>query len=150
MLEYRYKRRTSQFNIMGRIIRTGVSFPEDLLKAFDKIIRDLGIRSRSQAIQEAVRDFIAMNSWRIADGEVAGTILVRYSHEKYGIEEKLTDAQHEFLKLIPSALHIHISKEDCLLVIAVRGMASEIKELVKKLREAGRVKQLTYVMMPIC
>lgn len=134
---------------MGRIIRTGVSFPEDLLKTFDRIIRDLGIESRSQAIQEAMRGFIAMNSWRIADEDVAGAILVHYSHEEHGIEEKLTDAQHEFLKLIPSSLHIHLSKEDCLLVIAVRGRAPEIKELVKRLRETGRIKQLTYMIMPI-
>jgi CopG family nickel-responsive transcriptional regulator len=134
---------------MGRIIRTGVSFPEDLLKAFDKIIRDLGIESRSQAIQEAVRDFITMNSWRIADEEVAGAILVHYSHEEHGIEERLTDTQHDFLSVIPSALHIHLSREDCLLVIAVRGRALEVKELVRKLREAGRIKQLTYMIMPI-
>jgi CopG family nickel-responsive transcriptional regulator len=134
---------------MGRIIRTGISFPEGLLKAFDKIIRDLGIESRSQAIQEAVRDFITMNSWRIADEEVAGAILVHYSHEGHGIEEKLTDTQHDFLSVIPSALHIHLSREDCLLVIAVRGRALEVKELVRKLREAGRIKQLTYMIMPI-
>lgn len=134
---------------MGKIIRTGVSFPEDLLKIFDRIIKDLGIESRSQAIQEAVRGFIAMNSWRIADEEVAGAILVHYSHEEHGIEERLTDAQHDFLKLIPSALHIHLSREDCLLVIAVRGKASEIKELVRRLREAGRIKQLTHMMMPV-
>lgn len=134
---------------MGKIVRTGVSFPEELLKTFDRIIRDLGIGSRSRAIQEAVRSFIAMNSWRIADEEIAGAILVHYSHEEHGIEERLTDAQHDFLKLIPSSLHIHLSREDCLLVIAVRGRASEIKELVRRLREAGRIKQLTYMIMPI-
>lgn len=134
---------------MGKIVRTGVSFPEELLKTFDRIIRDLGIGSRSRAIQEAVRSFIAMNSWRIADEEIAGAILVHYSHEEHGIEERLTDAQHDFLKLIPSSLHIHLSREDCLLVIAVRGRVSEIKELVRRLREAGRIKQLTYMIMPI-
>ncbi len=134
---------------MGRIIRTGVSFPEELLRTFDRIIRDLGIESRSQAIQEAIRDFITMNSWRIADEEVAGAILVHYSHEEHGIEERLTDAQHDFLNIIPSALHIHLSREDCLLVIAVRGRALEVKELVRRLREAGKIKQLTYMIMPI-
>jgi CopG family nickel-responsive transcriptional regulator len=134
---------------MGRIIRTGVSFPEELLRTFDRIIRDLGIESRSQAIQEAIRDFITMNSWRIADEEVAGAILVHYSHEEHGIEERLTDAQHGFLNIIPSALHIHLSREDCLLVIAVRGRALEVKELVRRLREAGKIKQLTYMIMPI-
>lgn len=134
---------------MGKIVRTGVSFPEDLLKTLDRIVKDLGIGSRSRAIQEAVRGFIAINSWRIVDEDVAGVILVHYSHKEHGIEERLTDAQHEFLKLILSALHIHLSREDCLLVITVRGRTPEIKELVKKLRGAGKIKQLTHMIMPI-
>jgi hypothetical protein len=34
-------------------------------------------------------------------------------------------------------------------VIAVRGRALVVKELVRRLREAGKIKQLTYMIMPI-
>jgi len=133
---------------MSRIVRAGVSFPENLLREFDRIIEELGISSRSQAIQEAIRAFISLNSWRLLEEDVAGAILVHYSHDERGLEEKLTDVQHEFVDIIPSALHLHLSKEDCLLIIAVRGKASRVKDLLGSLRKVGRLKQVTHLIMP--
>jgi len=133
---------------MGKVVKTGVSFPEKLLKKFDRIIEELGIRSRSQAIQEAIRAFISLNSWRLSEESVAGAILVHYSHEEHGLDEKLTDVQHEFLDLIPSTLHLHLSEGDCLLIIAVRGKSLKVKELLMKLRRVGRLKQVTYLILP--
>ena len=133
---------------MSKIVRTGVSFPEELLRAFDRVIEELGIRSRSQAIQEAIRAFISLNSWRLSEEDVAGAILVHYSHEEHGLDEKLTDVQHEFLDLIPSALHLHLSEKDCLLIIAVRGKSLKVKELLMKLRRVGRLKQVTCLILP--
>lgn len=134
---------------MSKIVRTGVSFPEDLLKTFDRIIEELGIKSRSQAIQEAIRAFISLNSWRLSEEDVAGAILVHYSHEEHGLDEKLTDVQHEFLNLIPSTLHLHLSEKDCLLIIAVRGKSLKVKELLMRLRRVGRLKQVTYLILPV-
>jgi len=133
---------------MSRTVRAGVSFPEELLREFDRVIEELGISSRSQAIQEAIRAFISLNSWRLLEEDVAGAILVHYSHEEHGLEEKLTDVQHEFMDIIPSALHLHLSKEDCLLIIAVRGKASKVKDLLGKLRRVGKLKQVTHLIMP--
>ena len=135
---------------MGRVIRAGVSFPEELLKSFDRIVRELGLGSRSHGIQEAIRAFISINSWRLSGGEqVAGVLLVHYSHEERGLEERLTDIQHDFIKIIPSTLHLHLTKEDCLLLIAVRGKVSEIKKLTNRIRGAGKLKQLMPVIVPI-
>jgi len=134
--------------LMGKVVKTGVSFPEKLLKKFDRIIEEIGISSRSQAIQEAIRHFISLNSWRLLEEDVAGAILVHYSHDERGLEEKLTDVQHEFMDIIPSALHLHLSKEDCLLIIAVRGKASKVKDLLGSLRKVGRLKQVTHLIMP--
>lgn len=134
---------------MGRVIKTGVSFPRQLLKKFDSVIEEMGIASRSQAIQEAIRCFISLNSWRLLGEDVAGAILIHYSHEEHDLEEKLTGTQHDFMDIIPSTLHLHLSKEDCLLIIAVKGKASRVKELLTKLRGVGKLKQVTHLIMPI-
>ena len=134
---------------MSKTIKTGVSFPEDLLRSFDKIVDELGIESRSKAIQEAIRAFISVNAWRIAEEEVAGVLLVHYSHEEHKVNEKLVDVQHEFLDLIPSALHLHLSEKDCLLIIAVRGKSVRVKELLMRLRRVRRLKQVTHLVLPV-
>ena len=134
---------------MSKTVKTGVSFPEDLLRSFDKVIEELGIESRSKAIQEAIRAFISMNAWRLSDEEVAGVLLVHYSHEEHKIDEKLIDVQHEFLDIIPSMMHLHLSGSDCLQIIAVKGKASRVKKLAQKLRETGKIKQLSHLVLPV-
>lgn len=134
---------------MGKIIRAGVSFPEELLESFDEIVRELGLGSRSRGIQEAMRTFISINAWRLPENqELAGAILIHYSHEEHGLDEELIDVQHEFLDIIPSMTHIHLSEDSCLQIIVVRGRASKVRELIKKLRSVGRLKQLSHLLIP--
>lgn len=135
--------------LMGKIIRAGVSFPEELLKSFDEIVEELNLGSRSRGIQEAMRTFISLNAWRLPENqEVAGAILIHYSHEERGLDEKLIDIQHEFLDIIPSMMHIHLSEDSCLQIIVVRGRASKVRELIKELRRVGRLKQLNHLLIP--
>jgi len=134
---------------MGRIIRAGVSFPEELLESFDEIVRQLNLGSRSRGIQEAMRAFISLNAWRLPENqELAGAILIHYSHEERGLDEELIDVQHEFLDIIPSMMHIHLSEDSCLQIIVVKGRAFRVRELIKKLRSVGRLKQLNHLLLP--
>ena len=136
---------------MGKIIRAGVSFPEELLESFDEIVKELNLGSRSRGIQEAMRTFISLNAWRLPEKqEIAGTILIHYSHKEHGLDERLIDVQHEFLDIIPSMMHIHLSKDSCLQIIVVRGKASKVRELIKRLREVGKLKQLSHLLIPTC
>jgi len=137
--------------MMGKIIRAGVSFQEELLKSFDETVRELNLGSRSRGIQEAMRTFISQNAWRLpGNQELAGVILVHYSHEERGLDEELIDVQHEFLDIIPSMMHIHLSKDSCLQIIVIRGKASKVRELIKRLREVGKLKQLSHLLIPTC
>ena len=135
---------------MTKVIKTGVSFPKELLEKFDKVVEELNLGSRSTGIQEAMRTFISMNIWKLrGEEEVAGTILVHYCHEVHDVEKNLTEIQHNFLDIIPSTLHIHLTKEDCLLIIAVKGSALRVKELAKAIRSAGKLKQVLPILVPI-
>ena len=119
---------------MTRYAKTGVALPEDLLHELDEVLRSLGVTSRSQGIRMAIRNFIALNTWRVSRGvNVAGVILVHYNHEKHDVDEILTDIQHEHLDIIQSALHVHLSKEECLQIIAVKGKVEDIRMLTEKL-----------------
>jgi|YelNatPaOPRAMG01_1025707.scaffolds.fasta_scaffold61104_3 CopG family nickel-responsive transcriptional regulator len=133
-----------------KTIKTGVSFPSELLESFDRVLREMSISSRSQGLQEAIRAFITANTWRLSGQEnVAGVILVHYSHDVKGLEEELTDVQHDYMDIIPSALHLHLTMNDCLLIIAVKGAASRIRELAEKIRSIKKIKQLQPILTPI-
>ncbi|MEM1619509.1 MAG: CopG family ribbon-helix-helix protein [Fervidicoccaceae archaeon] len=133
----------------GRTVKSGVSLPADLREKLDALLKELGIPSRSRGIQEAVRQFIAQNEWRLNRGVVAGAVLVHYSHEAEGADSALTDAQHEHMDVIPASTHVHLSEEDCLLIVAVRGEIPRIKSLVSRLRSSPGVKQAVPVVISI-
>jgi CopG family nickel-responsive transcriptional regulator len=115
---------------MPRIRRVGVTFAPDLLKNFDEIIRAIGYTSRSKAVQDAVRMFVAERKCFQDETEnQAGVIMMVYDHETRGLENTLTRTQHNFAKIICSTMHIHLNETDCLEVIAVRGSGPQIRKL---------------------
>ena len=133
---------------MTKITRCGVTFPPELLKDFDVIIGKMGYESRSKAIQDAVRLFVAERKWIQQDENVdqTGIILMVYDHDTRGLEANLTESQHHHKSLVTSTLHIHISETDCLEAIAVKGKASEIRHLSDELATRRGVKILKTIM----
>jgi CopG family nickel-responsive transcriptional regulator len=115
---------------MPKITRAGVTFPPDLLEEFDEIVKTMGYGSRSKAIQDAVRMFVAERKLLQRETkDLAGLIMMLYDHEARGLEGALTHVQHHFASVICSSMHVHLSATDCMEVIAVKGNAAKIGEL---------------------
>lgn len=133
---------------MTKITRFGVTFPPELLKDFDEIIRKMGYESRSKAIQDAVRLFVTERKWIQQDESIeqTGILLMIYDHDTRGLEANLTESQHHHKSLVTSTMHIHISETDCLEAIAVKGKASEIRKLSDELATRRGVKILKTIM----
>jgi len=72
---------------------------------------------------------------------------VLYYLDKPGLLEEITSVQHRFKNVISSTLHIHLEKNKCLEIIAVRGSAQEIKSLTQVLMAKRGVKQVKVAAM---
>lgn len=112
--------------------RFGVYIPRDLLVELDELVKTARVGSRSRVVQEALRLFITEHKW-ILGGSVAGSLCVLYNHEVKGVDEELTDAQHEFMDIVVSSMHVHLDRETCMLIIAVRGESSRVRDLLNRL-----------------
>ena len=135
---------------MSKIARIGVTFPPELLKDFDEIIGKMGYESRSKAIQDAVRLYVSERKWiREEDTQQTGIILMVYDHDAKTLESELTETQHEHSKIITSTMHIHVSERDCLEAIAVKGKASQIRELSDELTIRKGVKILKTTIVTV-
>ncbi len=117
---------------MSRPKKFGVYVPEDLADDLEKCMRVTGIRSRSAVIREALRLFVAEHAWEAA-GRAAGIIGVLYNHTAKGVDEELTEIQHHYLDEIVATVHVHLTKEECMLAIIVRGEVPRLRELVHKI-----------------
>lgn len=135
---------------LKRFVKTGVSIPKELADKLEETMKALGIENRSQAIAMAIREFIAKQMWSLDESkQVAGAVLVLYDHTAHEIEEELTDAQHDYLDAIVSVLHVHLTKEDCMEIIAVKGSVNRIKELLRRLSSIRGVKDLAVSLTTI-
>jgi CopG family nickel-responsive transcriptional regulator len=129
------------------VTRIGVSLPKNLLDEFDGIIKTRGYSSRSEAIRDAIRNYLAEYKWlEKEEGEIVGVVNVLYNHHFKGTSDAITSLQHEFGKVITTTLHIHLNEENCLEMAIVKGAMSNIKKLVDKImtvRGVTNVKLIT-------
>ncbi|MEM0095618.1 MAG: nickel-responsive transcriptional regulator NikR [Candidatus Bathyarchaeia archaeon] len=124
-----------------KVVRVSVTFPPDLLRDFDEVIRKIGYENRSKAVQDAVRLFVSERKWLQEEkGLQAGVLMLLYDHEVRGLEEALTDVQHDYAHIISSTMHIHLTERECLEAIAVKGDAGEIRKLSDELSSKRGVK----------
>jgi len=113
----------------GRIVRTSISLPRDLIKELDDFVDS--IRSdRSKVVQQAIRNFLSIPHKE--EDMVAGSLMIVYNHGMHGLEEEITDIQHGFINLIVSDIHIHLDEEKCMLAIFVKGAFKDVQSLMRK------------------
>jgi CopG family nickel-responsive transcriptional regulator len=122
--------------------RVSISVEPKLIDEFDEAIEDIGY-NRSTAIEMAMRDFLTNYKWSVIEtGNVAGAITMIYDHHVPGLNESLTDIQHDYIDVVTSVTHVHLDHANCLELLAVKGDIKRIKELTRGLRVIRGVKQL--------
>ncbi|MGQ9616587.1 MAG: nickel-responsive transcriptional regulator NikR [Spirochaetota bacterium] len=113
---------------MSELIRFGVSMEDYLLKSFDYFITAHGFHNRSEAIRDLIREKLALEK-SVRTENVMGTITIIYNHHIRNLSEELTEIQHNFQKYIIFSSHVHITKDECLEVIVVRGKEKTLRDL---------------------
>ncbi|HZY25922.1 MAG TPA: nickel-responsive transcriptional regulator NikR [Bacteroidales bacterium] len=114
------------------LARFGVSLDEDLLKALDSFVIENSLPNRSQAIRHLVEKNLVEKKW-LCNEIVAGAIVMLYDHHKGDVTTKSNDLQHEYFDVILSSQHFHLSHDNCLEIIAVKGTANRLTQLSDKL-----------------
>ncbi len=125
------------------ITRISITFPPDLLRKLDEIIRQVGYETRSKAVQDSVKMFISEFEWlHKEEGTKTGILTMIFDHEVRGLNEALTDIQHDYSHVILATMHIHLSKRDCLEAMAIRGEAKDVRTLTEELKTKKGVKEV--------
>lgn len=114
--------------------RFGVSMPEDLVKQFDQYIAEQGYTNRSEAIRDLVRKAMLDPGRLKSEQQVAGTIVMVYDHHVSDLPLTLMELQHEYHHHINSTMHVHLNHDQCLEIIVVRGILSQLRELHQKIQ----------------
>ena len=127
---------------MAELTRFGVSIEGDLLSSYDKLIAKRGYETRSEALRDLIRDVLIKAKLEDSPdkGEVIGSLTLVYDHHASGLLEEMTRIQHEYHQMVMSVMHLHVSHDDCLEIVALRGTASKIMNLSNELLSLKGIK----------
>ncbi len=116
---------------MSDISRFGVSVEDELLKSFDNLINGQGYENRSEALRDLMRDALIKSRIKTSpeNAEVLGSLTLVYDHHATDLNDKMNELQHKHHDLVVSVLHVHVSHDDCMEVIVLRGKVREIRHL---------------------
>ena len=126
---------------MSDIIRFGVSIDQDLLENYDRLIAERGYATRSEALRDLIRDTLIQHKIETeSEIQALGSLTLVYDHHARNLSQEMGNFQHEFHEIILSVMHLHVSHDDCLEIIALRGIVSEIVALANGLLSLKGVK----------
>ncbi len=125
---------------MPGLERFGVSIPAELVKAFDKRIKDKGYKNRSEAFRDLMRDYLVEGEWEDESGIVVGTVTIVYNHGTRELSHALNDIQHKHSQAVICSTHVHLDEHNCLEVVILRATASEVKAIADYLISTRGVK----------
>lgn len=118
---------------MSDVVRFSVSIEDDLLEAFDRYVADGRFATRSEAVRQLLREKLTAVARAADAADVAASLTLVYDHHRPHLMRALVEAQHAAGVLVVSAMHVHITPELCMELIALRGPAREVERLAAEL-----------------
>ena len=125
--------------------RFGVSIPEDLLEKFDQLVEKKGYVGRSEAIRDAMREYISQFEWSAESDQmdIVASLNIVYQH-KPRLMSDLMKVQHDAHAQVISTVHVHATHSHCLEIITLKGNRKSIEALADKV---SGLKGIEYVRL---
>lgn len=125
-----------------------LTIEQTLLTELDEVLEEWDYASRSEAVRDALRDFLTEYRWRTnLSGHHRGSVAVVHDHHVEGVTDAMLDIQHEHLELITAVQHVHLSHNLCLETLIVDGPGQEITQVVNRLQALRGVRQVELALV---
>ncbi len=109
--------------------RISISLPDDLQTELDLMVATRGFESRSQAINDMLRQHLVEHKRDKGNEVMVGTITVLYNNATRGLQKTMADLQYRYLDEVISSLHVHLADNKTMEVILVQGPAQTVQTI---------------------
>lgn len=113
--------------------RISISLPEDLHAELDLMVAERGFESRSQAINDMLRQSLVEHKRQTGNEVMVGTITILYNNATRGLQKTLADLQYRYLDEVISSLHVHLTDNQTMEVILVQGPAQKMQAIANEM-----------------
>jgi len=131
---------------MSDVVRFSVSLEPELLESFDQYCADGKFATRSEAIRQLLREKLTNAAWTASSSDVAASLTLVYDHHRAKLTDKMIDIQHAHADRVVSSMHVHLTHDLCMELIALRGPAAQLQELAAALSGLKGIHQAQLVV----
>ncbi len=116
---------------MPKFERISMTIEAPLLERLDALVASTGHANRSEFLRDLVRARLVEE--HADDDEMVGTLTLVYHHGQRALAERLVDTAHEHEGLVLATMHVHLDRDHCLEVSALRGRQGELRRYARHL-----------------
>ena len=109
------------------VSRISISLPEHLLRDLDRMVKQRGFESRSQAVNEMLHKFLLEHKNDVGDDVMVGLIALFYNNAVPGLQKQLADLQVRYIDEVISSLHVHLMDNKTMEMVLVQGPARTLQ-----------------------
>jgi len=131
---------------MSDLARFTVSLEADLLDEFDRYCAAGQFATRSEAIRQLLRERLNHAAFATDRADVAASLTLVYDHHRSHLTDTMIDLQHRHEGLVVSSMHVHLTHDLCMELIALRGPAKELQHLAAELSGLKGIHQAQLVV----
>lgn len=132
---------------MSDVARFTVSLENDLLESLDRYVSDGRFATRSEAVRQLIREKLIAIAWAADAADVAASLTLVYDHHRSHLTDKMIEIQHAHGGLVVSTMHVHLTHELCMELIALRGSARDLQHLAGELSGLKGIQQAQLVVI---
>jgi len=130
--------------------RLTISLDDDLAEAFDGLIQRRGYANRSEAIRDLLRRELGESDLISGAAKQCVAILsYAFDHHERQLSARLTTLQHDHHDLAIATMHAHISHEDCVETVILRGATTEVTRFAESVIAETGVRHGQIQLIPV-
>ncbi|HEY2784320.1 MAG TPA: nickel-responsive transcriptional regulator NikR [Fimbriiglobus sp.] len=131
---------------MSDLARFSVSLESDLLAEFDRYCTAGQFATRSEAIRQLLRERLTHAAFDADAADVAASLTLVYDHHRSKLTDKMIQIQHTHANRVVSTMHVHLTHDLCMELIALRGPGAELQLLAAELSGLKGIHQAQLVV----
>lgn len=128
--------------------RITVSMADETYRLLDRLVKERGFDSRSQAISDMVHAQAAEHLSKIGGEIMAGTLTLVYDETKSALLRDLSRICREHVAEVISAQHVLLEEAHVMEVILMQGPAKKLRRISNELATCRGVKSAKLSMTP--
>jgi CopG family nickel-responsive transcriptional regulator len=127
-----------------------ISVDDDLADTFDRLVKEKGYASRSEAFRDLLRG--AISDQRIEKESAkycVGVLSYVYDHHERQLAKRLMSMQHDHHDVTVSTMHSHLDHDNCIEAVILKGALDEVVEFAESVISQSGVRHGHFNPIPI-